>query len=159
VRALCPEGVFETGTFTGVVTAFLLRAVEDNGSGHVTSFDLPAREPMEGAPEIHLPAGADPGWAIPDVLRGRLTLVLGDTRETLPPALAEAGTIGLFLHDSLHTTRHMLFEFEEAWRRLLPGGLILSDDVFDNPAFWWFTTRHRLPFLHIGNFGVTRKPG
>jgi predicted O-methyltransferase YrrM len=158
VRAVRPRVVFETGTFTGVLTAFLLRALEENGGGHVTSFDLPAREPMAGAPEIHLPAGEDPGWAIPEELRGRLTLVSGDTRETLPPALAAAGTVDVFIHDSLHTTRHMLFEFGEAWPRLTPGGVLISDDAFDNAAYWWFTKRRRLPFLHIGNMAVTRKP-
>jgi len=38
------------------------------------------------------------------------------------------------------------------------GGVLVSDDVFWNLAFWIFTKRHRVPFRHIGTMGVTRKP-
>jgi predicted O-methyltransferase YrrM len=83
--------------------------------------------------------------------------VLGDTRHTLRRRL-DGETVDLFFHDSLHTTRHMLFEFRTAWRRLRGGGILVSDDVFWNPAFWLFTQVHRVPFRHIGTMGVTRKP-
>ena len=52
----------------------------------------------------------------------------------------------------------MLFEYRLAWRRLRPGGLLVSDDVFWNPAFWAFTKLHRVAFRHIGTVGVTRRP-
>ena len=52
----------------------------------------------------------------------------------------------------------MLFEFRAAWRHLRRGGVLVSDDVFWNPAFWLFTRVHRVPFRHIGTMGVTRKP-
>ena len=74
------------------------------------------------------------------------------------PKLAREPTVDLFFHDSLHTTRHMLFEFRVAWRHLRRGGVLVSDDVFWNPAFWLFTQVHRVPFRHIGTMGVTRKP-
>ena len=105
-----------------------------------------------------IPAGREPGWLVPQRLRHRFELVLGDARETLRPRLEREGAIDLFVHDSLHTTRHMLFEFRVAWRHLAPGGVLVSDDVFWNPAFWLFTKRHRVPFRHIGTMGVTRKP-
>ena len=95
---------------------------------------------------------------MPAGLRGRFELVLGDVRKTLRPRLDAEPPLGLFFHDSLHTTRQMLFEYRLAWRRLRPGGLLVSDDVFWNPAFWAFTKLHRVAFRHIGTVGVTRRP-
>jgi predicted O-methyltransferase YrrM len=155
VRALKPELVVETGPFNGTASAFLLQALEDNGAGRLLSFDLPD---AADALDVRLPAGREPGWLVPDRLRRRFELVLGDTRTTLRPRLAAEPPVDLFLHDSLHTTRQMLFEYRAAWRRLRPGGLLLSDDVSWNRAFWAFTKVHRVPFQHVGEVGVTRKP-
>ena len=155
VRALRPRLVVETGPFNGASSTFLLRALEASGDdGRLLSFDLPDARDALGFP---IPEGREPGWLVPDELRPRFELVLGDTRQTLRPRL-EGETVDLFFHDSLHTTRHMLFEFRTAWRRLLRGGVLVSDDVFWNPAFWLFTQVHRVPFRHIGTMGVTRKP-
>jgi len=156
VRALRPRLVVETGPFNGASSAFLLRALEANGGdGRLLSFDLPDARDALGVP---IPAGREPAWLVPDELRTRFELVLGDARATLRPRLAREPEVDLFFHDSLHTTRHMLFEFRAAWRRLRPGGVLVSDDVFWNPAFWLFTRLHRVPFRHIGTMGVTRKP-
>jgi predicted O-methyltransferase YrrM len=155
VRALRPRVVVETGPFNGASSTFLLHALEANGGeGRLLSFDLPDARDALGVP---LPPGREPAWLVPDELRHRLELVLGDTRRTLALRL-EGETLDLFFHDSLHTTRHMLFEFRVAWRHLRHGGVLVSDDVFWNPAFWLFTKVHRVPFRHIGTMGVTRKP-
>ena len=151
-RAIRPRTVVETGPYNGASSAFLLRALEDNGSGRLHSFDLP-----EARDALGHPAGREPGWLVPDELRHRYEVTLGDTRKTLRPALNRLGEIDLFFHDSLHTVRHMLFEFRAAWPHLHPGGVLVSDDVFWNPAFLLFTRRHRVPFRHIGTMGVTRK--
>lgn len=151
-RATRPRTVLETGPFNGASSAFLLRALEDNGDGRLFSFDLP-----EARDALGHPAGREPGWLVPDELRHRFEVTLGDTRETLRPALRRLGEIDLFFHDSLHTSRHMLFEFRAAWPHLRTGGVLVSDDVFWNPAFLLFTRLHRVPFRHIGTMGVTRK--
>jgi predicted O-methyltransferase YrrM len=158
VRARQPELVFETGTWAGIVSSAILLALEHNGRGALTSFDLPAYEPIEHATDVPLPPGAEPGWIVPAELRTRLSLVTGDTRQTLPQVLASSRDLGVFVHDSLHTTRHMLFEYRTAWPRLEPGGLLLSDDIFMTPAFWLFAHAKRLQFRHSSGFGVLRKP-
>jgi predicted O-methyltransferase YrrM len=154
VRAVRPQTIAETGPFNGASSAFLLRALEDNGRGRLLSFDIAAPVDALG---VAIPPGCEPGWLVPASLRARFELVLGDTRRTLAARLEAAAAIDLFVHDSLHTARQMLFEYRVAWRRLRRGGLLLSDDVFWNPAFWLFTKRHRAPFRHIGTMGVTRK--
>jgi predicted O-methyltransferase YrrM len=151
-RATRPRTVVETGPFNGASSAFLLQALEDNGDGRLHSFDLPDARDALGHP-----AGREPGWIVPDELRHRYDVTLGDARQTLKPALARLGAIDLFFHDSLHTARHMLFEFRAAWTHLRAAGVLISDDVFWNPAFLLFTRLHRVPFRHIGTMGVTRK--
>jgi hypothetical protein len=160
VRALRPETVVETGTFGGLISTFILRGLEDNGTGRLVSLDLPAYEPIENAIDLALPPGKEPGWLVPDELRSRFEVILGDSRRTLPPLLARLGPIDLFVYDSLKTFRHMSFEHRSSWRALRPGGLLFSNNAFVTPAFWWFTRRKRVPFLFVGgDFGVTRKPG
>ena len=154
-RATKPRLAVETGSFNGAGSAFLAAALEANGRGRLLAFDLPDARDALGVP---IPAGREPGWLVPERLRHRFELVLGDARATLRPRLRREGAVDLFVHDSLHTTRHMLFEFRVAWRHLARGGVLVSDDVFWNPAFWLFTKRHRVPFRHIGTMGVTRKP-
>ena len=97
---------------------------------------------------------------VPDELRVGWELRLGDARELLPAALAELGEIDLFFHDSLHTREHMLFEFEQAWRHLAPGGVVVADDIFQRkhdalPAFARSVGR---PFATFGNLGIVVKP-
>ena len=41
----------------------------------------------------------------------------------------------MFLHDSSHRYRHMLWEFRQFWDRMGDGGLLVSHDVHFNPAF------------------------
>jgi len=44
-------------------------------------------------------------------------------------------SIDMFLHDSSHSYRHMLWEFRQFWPRLRDGGLLVSHDVQMNAAF------------------------
>ena len=44
-------------------------------------------------------------------------------------------SIDMFVHDSSHSYRHMLWEFRAFWPRLRDGGLLMSHDVQMNSAF------------------------
>src|SRR5206468_2738116 len=92
VRALRPRVVVETGPFNGASSTFLLHALEANGEGRLISFDLPDAVDALGVP---LPEGKQPAWLVPDKLRPRFELVLGDTRATLRPRLAREGGVDL----------------------------------------------------------------
>ena len=58
--------------------------------------------------------------AVPERLHGRWTLIRGSSRQRLPPLVAELGQLDLFLHDSRHTARNVLFELEQVWPALSP---------------------------------------
>ena len=120
VRLSGAQSVIETGVHDGLTTALILRALERNGAGHLTSIDLPSTD---------LPIGArGPGWLIPERLKARWTLCLGDSRRLLPEAAAANAPIDLFLHDSDHSRTHREFEFRAVRAHVAPSGLIASDD-------------------------------
>lgn len=125
-RLLEPEVVVETGVAYGVSSAFILKALEQNGRGTLHSIDLPP--PGLQSEEFR-------GIAVPGSLRERWTLHEGAGKRVLPGLLEGLGTLDLFLHDSLHTHRNMLREFGLVWPYLEPGGVTLADDVERNGAF------------------------
>ena len=161
VRVSRPKFVLETGVFDGISSALILRAMERNSEGTLISIDLPAREIIVDAtdrmPDGALPQRCDPGWIVPEALRKRYRLHLGDSKELLPGLLQECGQVDIFLHDSLHTYQHQFFEYEIAWPFITPGGLLLSDDIFWSRAFHRFTRKQKAKYLNVGNFGILRK--
>ena len=148
VRAVRPRVAVETGVANGFSTAFLLQALRANGEGRLHSIDLPREvgrtyEPgtfYEGRGQAGIPPGAEPGWLIPEPLKDRWTLILGRSQEELPRLLQRLGTIDFFMHDSEHSFECMWFEFNAAWPRLRPGGVLVSDDVNSTEAFARFAT-------------------
>jgi len=135
-RLLKPAIVVETGVAYGVSSAFVLRALEENGYGALYSVDLPP---------LHRDYATSWGIAVPETLMDRWTLYRGSSARILPSLLKELGTVGVFLHDSLHTRRNMRREFETVWSRLPTGGILLADDVERNQAFG--ELRNRKPAL------------
>lgn len=121
--------VVETGVARGITSRVILERLQRNGAGRLWSIDLP---PLD--PSLHGQIGA----AVPERARQRWTYVAGTSRRRLPRLLDALGTIDLFVHDSLHTSRNLRFELERAWSALRGGGAIVADDVERNPAFFEF---------------------
>jgi predicted O-methyltransferase YrrM len=162
VRARRPRICVETGVFDGVSSAVILKALRDNGAGRLHSIDQPARQPVPASTDrMHfstLPSGCEPGWLIPDNLRERWRLRVGPSQEVLPLCLEELGAIDFFLHDSLHTRAHMLWEYTTAWPALAAGGLLVSDDVFWSRAFFHFAREAGIAPCIARGIGWLRKP-
>ncbi len=152
VRATRPRVVVETGVLYGSASAHILAALARNGEGELFSIDLP-RDPQEPAHDFLVPAE----------LRKRWTFVEGDSRRELPALLERQSEIDLFHHDSLHTSQHMTWEFQTAFRRLGPQGVLSSHDVriahsvreiFRPNAFQTFCERHGLRWRTFHNSGL-----
>lgn len=120
-----PITVVETGVARGFTTRVVLEA---NQAGRLFSIDL-------APPLNHDRLAVETGAAVTDGLKGRWTLIEGSSRRRLPGLLRELGTIDLFIHDSRHTRRNILFELEQAWGALRPGGFLLADDIHSNSGF------------------------
>lgn len=128
-RVLRPEVVVETGVANGISSSFILKALDNNGKGTLYSIDLHYRE------GVTVPLGRKLGWVIPEELRHRWSLLLGESTKVLPRLLHDLGFVDIFLHDSRHTYRTMMKEYAIAWPYLRRGGLLLSHDVKLNDAF------------------------
>ena len=161
VRSLQPRVMIETGVFDGQSSAVTLLAMQDNDAGLLVSIDLPATDTISGSThlmrESSLPMGRLPGWLIPDSLRARHRLELGDARELLPRFCREYHPFDIFMHDSLHTHEHMSFEYMTAWPHLRAGGLLLSDDIMWNAAFHNFCRAAHKRYVVVNGFGATCK--
>jgi predicted O-methyltransferase YrrM len=163
VRILKPRRVMETGVFDGRSSVVILSAMERNQLGELVSIDLPAKEEIPGATDrmcqglqTTLPKNCDPGWLVPEYLRERQRLHLGDSRKLLPDLLNQP--LDIFLHDSLHTYSHQIFEYVSAWPHIIKGGLLLSDDIFWSAAFHRFARSKRVSYANLGDFGAIVKP-
>jgi hypothetical protein len=161
VRVARPAIVILTGVFDGAADAVMLRAMQRNEHGKLVSIDLPAVDAIalstDAMVDVNLPPGKQPGWLVPDELRQRYDLRLGDSRELLPKALSEHSRIDAFIHDSLHTYDHQLFEYNAAWPHIAEGGMLMSDDVLMNLAWWHFLRKIDRQSALIDGFGVARK--
>lgn len=155
VRALRPRVVVETGVCYGASSAYILEALEQNGAGELYSIDLgnPAEEPPND-------------FFVPRSLNSRWRLIIGDSRNELPPLLDKLGSIDLFHHDSLHTFEHMMWEYETAFPFITPEGALSSHDVitlldltkpFQPSPFAVFGWRHNLRWQTSYNFGIATR--
>jgi hypothetical protein len=128
-RTLKPAVVLETGVAYGTTSAFSLAALHQNSTGELWSIDLP---PLGREADRYV------GALIPQPLKGRWHLHRGPSKRILPPLLKAIGGVDLFIHDSLHTYRSMLREFQAVWPFLRPGGVLIADDVGESSAFMEF---------------------
>jgi hypothetical protein len=131
---LQPQKVVETGVARGITSRFLLEALERNGSGRLWSIDLP--------PPLDRDLHAQIGLAVPPRLADRWTYIRGSSRRRLPTLLRAIEPVDLFVHDSNHTARNVLFELRHAWPALAHGGVVVADDVDLNCGFHVFVREH-----------------
>ena len=149
VRKLAPETVVETGVCSGYSSALILKAMQLNNKGKLHSIDYPevlgksyeSGDFWEGKGGAVIPPGEESGWLIPDYLKDRWVLQLGKTQELLEPLLKELVSIDMFIHDSEHSYECMTFEYNAAWKVLRHRGLLVSDDIGWNTAFFDFAAR------------------
>lgn len=163
IRMLKPEIVIETGVASGRSSAVILGALRDNNKGELYSIDLAdffgGENPdtfitKEGMTEYkgYVPKGKEPGWLIPDELRSRWHLILGDSKIKLPELLDNIKRVDIFYHDSDHNYETMFFEYKTVWPYISQGGFLFSDDVKWNNAFDDFL-RDQDPKFHRKKFG------
>ncbi|MFC1521128.1 class I SAM-dependent methyltransferase [Elusimicrobiota bacterium] len=150
-RALRPQVVLETGVASGSSTTFILKALEVNKEGVLYSIDLPNQ------PGAVLPENKTTGWLIPESLKPRWNLHLGDAKALLPELLNKLGSVDMFFHDSDHSYEHMMWEFKTAWPHIKPGGLFFCDDILASAAFDEFAGAVKRKAIRLSSTGGFRK--
>jgi predicted O-methyltransferase YrrM len=127
-RWLRPAVVVESGGFIGMSSAFILRALADEKLAKSKLYSIEWSEECEQ------------GALIPDELRPQFIPMRGKVEDSLKRGELPS-PIDMFLHDSSHSYRHMLWEFRQFWPRLCDGGLLVSHDVQMNAAFPEFVVK------------------
>jgi hypothetical protein len=155
VRLTRPEHIIETGVSSGVSSAHFLLGVRRNGRGTVHSIDLPLpqRGPRFSPREspVAIPPGRSSGWAIPPSLKEGWDLRIGRSEAILPGLVDEVGSVGIFLHDSLHTPSHLAFELRTVLPKLTAGAVVLADNtVWTGAAFPKFARTVGVPVRRRG---------
>jgi hypothetical protein len=67
----------------------------------------------------------------------------------LRPPLSRLGTVDVFIHDSLHTYEHMMWELETAYPIVRCKGLLFADDALWNNTFQIFARKVNEPDARI----------
>jgi hypothetical protein len=155
VRLTRPDHVVETGVSSGVSTAHFLLGVRKNRRGTVHSIDLPIpqRDTRFSALDsvVALPPGRSSGWAVPPELREGWDLRIGPSERVLPHLVDELPSVGVFLHDSEHTPRHLSFELGTVRPKLGSGAVVLADNtVWTGAAFPRFARAVGTPVIARG---------
>jgi predicted O-methyltransferase YrrM len=141
VRELRPKLMVETGTATGSMTSFILAALHENDYGNLISIDL-----RSNAGKLTMDLNLekeDIGYWIPAKYKDRWNYKEGDAKVLLPE-IFQKNEINFFIHDSLHTRTHMMFEYAVARALMKPKSIIASDDILWNNIFDDFLKSHNL---------------
>jgi predicted O-methyltransferase YrrM len=133
VRSLRPRRVIETGVRPGYSTAWILSAIERNGSGELTSL---GPGPTSGrSPGVH---DVTVGQFVAPSLRGAWTLVLGNTEDHLREILHDGEDVDLFFFDNGPDVQRARFELRTAWSALSPRGVLMAHHIDANSAWTEF---------------------
>lgn len=160
IRKIKPKIVIETGVAAGESTGYILQAIQDNKVGKLYSIDLPFQWYIYGSNKLHLdslPAGKMPGYLVPEKLKKNWQLCLGNTQKELPKLLRKLGKIDIFLHDSEHSYKSMMFEYNQSWPYIKKGGYLLSDDISYTEAWGKFTKNKNLQHFSFLDIGIIKK--
>lgn len=150
-RFLQPHTVVETGVGLGTSSNFILQALKDNGFGELYSIDCPkstysSDEGIKINEAAYTSEESLPGCLVPEFLRQDWNLLLGKSRDILPPLCEHLGEIDLFFHDSEHTYQNMAEEYETVWPYIRKNGILASHDVDWNNAFSDFVNKKACAF-------------
>ena len=132
IRKTKPRIVIETGIANGLSTRLILSALNKNEQGKLISVDI----------------NNDAGGLLNCFNTSRWICKIGKPKEGLMGALNMVDELDIFIHDSDHSYENMLFEYQNAYKKIARGGLLLSDDVNANNAFLDFSKEHNLhPYI------------
>jgi predicted O-methyltransferase YrrM len=130
VRALRPDRVVETGVRPGYTTTWILAALEANGHGSLSSLGPgPVAHRLQNVRDVTV------GQFVPPSLRGRWTLVLGNTEDNLRKLLEEQTPLDLFLYDNGAEAARARFELHTAWSALSSQGILVAHRIDANPVW------------------------
>ena len=126
------SSILETGTYDGFTTYFAALGLTNSSStGLVFTIDLPT---SPGATQTHHIQPFEIGKLIPNQLKNKVVQYNEDAKSAVPRILTDE-TIDMFIHDSLHTITHMMYEYVVSRALMPPLSILISDDILWNSSF------------------------
>jgi len=121
VRYFKPKRCLETGARRGKASSFILKGLEDNGTGRLIGIERDKSVTI--------------GELIPQKLKYRFDPVNAHIEKFVESSEFKNLSLDLFLHDSTHRYKHQFWEFNTFWEILDSGGVLCSHDVDYNDSF------------------------
>src|SRR3990172_3991420 len=148
-----PDVVVETGVANGFSSSYLLLALDSLNKGKLISIDYLVM-PWHTREKV--------GQAIPQSLKKWHEIIIGNSLIEISKLKTRIKQFDIFMHDSSHTYKHMMEEYQISWPHLKNGGYLLSDDVSQNDAFLEFADKVGRQSLIIqkdnqSHFGIIQK--
>ena len=132
IRKFHLKKIVETGVSMGWSSYMILKALEREKEGKLYSIDIDSSEKLKQEGSV--------GYLVPKKLNHNWKLILGDSNKLLRPTLEKIKNIDMFIHDSDHSYKTMLYEFQLSWKFLNQKGFLCSDDINYNKAFEKFVS-------------------
>lgn len=133
IKELRPLVILETGVANGVSTRKILDSLAHFGIPDAQLFSC----------------DVDANVATQDLLDNKqFNFRLIRSKEDFSVLVNGLNSLDLFYHDSDHSYEHQMFEYSEVWKKLRPGGLLVSDDINWSNAFVDFCKQvSRTPYV------------
>jgi len=133
IRKFRPSIMVETGVHFGLSSLVFTCGLVKNKKGKLISIDNWNNE--------------DCGCYVPKRFDSRWKLIKGRSEDILPKLKTKK--IDIFCHDSDHSYKTQLFEYEWAIRNIKKDGLIFSHDLGASNAWFDFTKKYNLEYYLI----------
>lgn len=149
-----PDGdIVETGMRWGMSTVYILAAIWHQPDRKLHTFEC-------GWDHYTAAEQLDKWKTSVELPTNRWYLYETPSQVGLPELAARETKIAWFHHDSDHSYECQSFEYDWAWRNVVSGGFISSDDyVWDKGRAWnEFVARVQQPWWKVGHMAVMRKP-
>jgi predicted O-methyltransferase YrrM len=123
------RNILETGVAYGWSSLSFLLSLENRNAGRLVSVDMPFFG-VENEAEV--------GCAVPEKLKNRWSLISLPDKDGLPKVFKQMPSIDISHYDSDKSYEGKKWAFPEIWKHLKEDGLLISDDISDNMAFFEF---------------------
>jgi len=123
------RNILETGVAYGWSSLSFLLSLENRNVGLLVSVDMPF---------FGVEDEAEVGCAVPEKLKSRWSLISLPDKDGLPKVFKQMPSIDICHYDSDKSYYGKKWAFPKIWKHLKKDGLLISDDISDNMAFFEF---------------------
>ena len=139
-----PKVIVETGVAAGWSSYAALKAIENNGSGHLYSSDFPYFRLKN--PEKYI------GLLVPKNLKPNWNLDIRGDSVSLPSILDKIDEVGLFHYDSDKSYSGRKFAFKLILQKSYTDTVLIMDDIQDNTFFKNFVSENKVENFFVFEF-------